>query len=200
MQEGQTHDGYDLILKNVARFIELTEEEKDFYISLLKVGSVKRKEYLLQPGEIARYEYFVTKGCLKVYTLDRNGVDHISMFAIEDYWTGVMSSFMTKQPSTYFIKALEDTEVLMISRNNFDLLFERIPAFDKFYRLLYQRSLLNYIQRNNDAISLTAEERYEIFLDKYPHVANRITQKDLAAYLGITPEFLSMIRSKMSKR
>lgn len=200
MDASHLEEGLELILKNVSRFIELSEEEKNLYSSMLKAGTAKRKEFILQPGDITRYEYFVVKGCLKVYTLDRNGVEHVSMFAIEDFWTGDMASFMTQQPSTYFIKALEDTEFLMISKDSFDLLFDEIPAFEKFYRNLYQRSLLSYIRRNNQMISLTAEERYEIFLTKYPQIANRITQKDLAAYLGITPEFLSMIRSKMSKR
>ena len=154
----------------------------------------------MQPGKIAKYEYFVTKGCLKVYSLDRNGYEHVSMFAIEDYWTGDMASFMLQQPSTYYIKALEDSEFLMINKENFERLFQEIPKFERFYRILYQASLMSYIKRTNEGISLTAEERYQIFLSKYPHIANRITQKDLAAYLGITPEFLSMIRSKMSKR
>lgn len=191
---------YSLILQNVARFIDLNDEEKELFISLLKAGSARRKEFVMQPGEITKYEYFVTKGCLKVYSLDRNGAEHVSMFAIEDFWTGDMASFMLQQPSTYFIKALEDSEFLMITRENFERLFQEIPKFERFYRNLYQNSLVSYIRRTNEGISLTAEERYEIFLDKYPHIANRITQKDLAAYLGITPEFLSMIRSKISKR
>ncbi|MEO9484008.1 MAG: Crp/Fnr family transcriptional regulator [Ekhidna sp.] len=191
---------YDLILQNVARFIDLNEQEKELFKSLLKKGSAKRKEFIMQPGEITKYEYFVTKGCLKVYSLDRNGVEHVSMFAIEDFWTGDMASFMQQQPSSYFIKAVEDSEFLMITKENFERLFKEIPKFERFYRILYQNSLVSYIRRTNEGISLTAEERYEIFLNKYPHIANRIAQKDLAAYLGITPEFLSMIRSKMSKR
>lgn len=199
MEDLTSKSPYDLILKNVARFIDLNDDEKELYISLLKKGSAKRKEFVMQPGEIAKYEYFVTKGCLKVYSLDRNGVEHVSMFAIEDFWTGDLASFIGQQPSTYFIKALEDSEFLMINKENFERLFIEIPKFERFYRNLYQRSLVSYIKRANQGISLTAEERYEIFLSKYPHIANRITQKDLAAYLGITPEFLSMIRSKMSK-
>ncbi|MTI39707.1 Crp/Fnr family transcriptional regulator [Fulvivirga lutimaris] len=200
MKAHDTESAYDLILQNVARFIDLTDEEKDLFKSLLKKGSARRKEFVMRPGKVALYEYFVTKGCLKVYSIDRNGVEHVSMFAIEDFWTGDMASFMLEQPCTYFIKALEDSEFLMISKESFERLFHEIPKFERFYRNLYQRSLVSYIERTNQGISLTAEERYEIFLSKYPHIANRIKQKDLAAYLGITPEFLSMIRSKMSKR
>lgn len=190
---------YRLILQNVARFIDLNDEEKAFFKSLLKEGSAKRKEFILQPGEVAKYEYFITKGCVKVYSVDRNGGEHVSMFAIEDYWTGDMASYMTQQPSTYYMKALEDTEFLMITKENLERLLKEVPKFERFYRNLYQRSLVAHIRRINQGISLTAEERYEIFLNKYPHIANRITQKDLAAYLGITPEFLSMIRSRAAK-
>jgi len=200
MKDQAPESPYDLVFKNVARFIDLTTKEKELYKSFFKEGSAKRKEFVMRPGKVTQYEYFVTKGCLKVYSLDRNGYEHISMFAIEDFWTGDMASIMLQQPSTYFIKALEDSEFLMISKENIERLFQEIPKFERFYRNLYQNSLVNYIRRTNDGISLTAEERYEIFLSRYPHIANRITQKDLAAYLGITPEFLSMIRSKMSKR
>ncbi|MEQ8478099.1 Crp/Fnr family transcriptional regulator [Fulvivirga sp.] len=200
MKAKSSETAYDLIFQNVARFIDLTDEEKDLFKSLLKGGSARRKEFVMRPGKVALYEYFVTKGCLKVYSIDRNGVEHVSMFAIEDFWTGDMASFMLERPCTYFIKALEDSEFLMISKESFERLFREIPKFERFYRNLYQRSLVSYIERTNQGISLTAEERYEIFLSKYPHIANRIKQKDLAAYLGITPEFLSMIRSKMSKR
>jgi CRP-like cAMP-binding protein len=190
---------YKSIIDNVSRFIDLTEIEKQKYISLLTEIKVKRKAYLMQAGDITKYEYFITKGCLKVYTLDENGAPHISMFAVEDYWTGDMASFITKQASRYFIKATEDSELLGISRANYDLLFQEIPKFERFYRILYQRSLISYIRRTNHGISLTAEERFIEFKKKYPKIVNRITQKDLAAYIGITPEFMSKIITKVNQ-
>lgn len=190
---------HKLIINNVNRFIDLTELEKQKYISLLTEIKVKKKAYLIQAGEITKYEYFITKGCLKVYTLDDDGAPYISMFAVEDYWTGDMASFITKQPSRYFIKATEDSELLGISRANYDLLFQEIPKFERFYRILYQRSLISYIRRSNHGISLTAEERYIVFKKKYPKIVNRITQKDLAGYIGITPEFMSKIISKVNR-
>lgn len=192
-------NSHKLIIDNVSRFIDLTGLEKQKYISLLTEIKVKRKAYLMQAGEITKYEYFITKGCLKVYTLDEEGAPHISMFAVEDYWTGDMASYITKQPSRYFIKATEDSELLGISRANYDLLFQEIPKFERFYRILYQRSLISYIRRTNYGISLTAEERYIEFKKKYPKIVNRITQKDLAAYIGITPEFMSKIISKVNR-
>ena len=192
-------ESHTLILNNITRFIDLTELEKQKYISLLTEVKVKKKGYLMHAGEITKYEYFITKGCLKVYTLDVDGSPHISMFAVEDYWTGDLASFMTKEPSRYFIKATEDSELLGISRTNYDLLFQEIPKFEKFYRMLYQRSLISYIRRSNHGISLTAEERYIQFKKKYPKIVNRITQKDLAGYIGITPEFMSKIITKVNR-
>ena len=192
-------ESHTLILNNVGRFIDLTELEKQKYLSLLTEIKVKKKAFLMQAGDITTYEYFITKGCLKVYTLDEYGVPHVSMFAVEDYWTGDMASFMTKEPTPYFIKATEDSELFGISRVNYDLLFQEIPKFERFYRILYQRSLVSYIRRSNHGISLSAEERYIAFKKKYPKIVNRITQKDLAAYIGITPEFMSKIISKLNR-
>ncbi|NER17570.1 Crp/Fnr family transcriptional regulator [Spongiivirga citrea] len=192
-------ESHALILNNIARFIDLTELEKQKYLSLLTDIKVKKKAFLMQAGDFAKYEYFIIKGCLKVYTLDEDGAPYISMFAVEDYWTGDMASFMTKEPTPYFIKATEHSELLGISRANYDLLFQEIPKFERFYRILYQRSLVSYIRRSNHGISLTAEQRYIEFKKKYPKIVNRITQKDLAAYIGITPEFMSKIISKVNR-
>ncbi|MBX2845870.1 MAG: Crp/Fnr family transcriptional regulator [Saprospiraceae bacterium] len=188
-----------LILNNISRFITLSELESERFLSLLKPIQLKKKAFLLREGDIAKHEYFITKGCLKVYSIDLNGAEHISMFGIEDYWTTDMASFISKTPSNFFIEALEDTELLAISRSNYDILFKEISKFERFYRILYQRSLMSYIRRTNHTISLTAEERYLRFKSRHPQLLSRIKQKDLAAYIGVTPEFLSMIKSKMKK-
>lgn len=189
---------HELILKNISRFINLNQEEQDLYVSLFTEKKIKKKDFLLRQGEIAKYDYFITKGCLKVYNIDTKGSEHISMFAIKDWWSGDMASFITQQPANYFIQALEESEVLQISKENFDLLFERIPKFERFYRILYQRSLVTYIQRSDQNISFSAEDRYLKFIKEYPSLINRISQKNIAAYLGVTPEFLSLLRKKMA--
>ena len=189
---------HELILKNISRFINLNQEEQDLYVSLFTEKKIKKKDFLLRQGEIAKHDYFITKGCLKVYNIDTKGSEHISMFAIKDWWSGDMASFITQQPANYFIQALEESEVLQISKENFDLLFERIPKLERFYRILYQRSLVTYIQRSDQNISFSAEDRYLKFIKEYPSLINRISQKNIAAYLGVTPEFLSLLRKKMA--
>lgn len=190
---------FDLILKNVTRFINLDSSEIEIFASILKSKTYKNKEFLLKPGQISKYEIFIIKGCVKNYILNKNGFEHINMFAIEDWWTSDMHSFITGTPATHFIQALENTEVLQISKQNTELLYQNIPKFERFFRILYQNSLVTQIERINQNIAFTAEERYLSFIKKYPKLEQRLAQKQMAAYLGITPEFLSVIRNKLAK-
>lgn len=189
---------YTRIINNVKRFIELDDEELNLFTSLLSTKEYKRKEMLLRNGEVSKYELFIINGCVKNYTIDHNGFEHISMFAIEDWWTGDIASFTKETPTIFNIEALEDTEVIQISKSNLELLLDKIPKFEKFFRILYQRSLTAYIERNNQNISFTAEERYLTFIKKNPKFEQRISQKNIASYLGITPEFLSVLRKKLN--
>jgi CRP-like cAMP-binding protein len=187
----------DLILKNIGRHIQLDKKEIDFFISILQVRRLKRKEFLLKPGEISRTENFINKGCLRTYTVDDNGFEHILMFAIEDWWTGDLSSFLNQNPATYYVEALEDTEVIQYTKEDLDRLFDQVPKFERFYRIALQKSLIGLHQRISQNLSLTAEQRYLNFQKKYPQLLERLSQKQIAAYLGITPIFLSMLRRKL---
>ncbi len=191
---------YTQILSNIQRFITLDEQEITIFTALLLSKKYKRKEFLLLNGQVAKYEIFISKGCVKNYTLDNNGFEHISMFAVEDWWTGDMASFTTVEVSKYNIIALEDTEALLISKQNMEILLEKIPKFERFFRILYQKSLTARIEKNNQNISFTAEERYLYFINKYPQFVQRISQKNIASYLGITPEFLSVMRKRLSQK
>lgn len=190
----------DLILRNVAKHISLDEEEKDFFLSILQERKFKKKELLLKPGEVCRVENFVTQGCLRIYSIDDNGAEHIGMFAIEDWWVSDMYSFLTQTPATYFIDALEDTTVLQISKEDHDRLYERVPKFERFFRILLQNAFIAQQRRINQNLSFTAEERYLHFIKTYPLIEKRIPLKQISAYLGITPEFLSMLRRKLAGR
>ena len=190
---------YSLILKNVNRHVSLESDEIDYFTSLLELRTVKRKEFLVSEGDVARYIHFVTKGCLRNYQIGIDGVIHISFFAIEEWWISDLSSFLTQEPATSFVDALEDTQVFSLSNDHYEQLFLNIPKFERFFRILHQKA---YIAQNNrimENISLTAKERYLNFLERSPSLSQRIPQKQIAAYLGITPEFLSMLRSRMAK-
>jgi CRP-like cAMP-binding protein len=188
------------ILKNVARHIKLDTEDEVLFLSLLQFKTLKKKGILLQQGDICRNDYFVTKGCLRCFDIDENGVEHITMFAIEGWWTSDMYSLLTQTPARRSIDALEDTEVLQISKQNMETLYERIPKFERFFRIILQNAYVALETRIVQNLSNTAEERFEAFNTKYPGLFNRIAQKHVAAYLGITPEFLSILRKKSMEK
>ncbi len=190
----------NLILHNISRHIQLDKTETDFFISLLQEKKLKRKELLLRQGETCKTENFITKGCLRTYTIDDNGFEHILMFGIEDWWVGDLYSFLTQNPATYFIDALEDTEILQITKHNLDKLYERVPKFERFFRIILQNAFIAQQNRINQNLSFTAEQRYIDFIKRYPQLEQRVSQKQVAAYLGITPVFLSMIRKKFASK
>ncbi len=190
---------YDLILKNLSRFITLTSDEEQYFTSLLKLKKLKKKQYLFQEGDTVRYDYFVNKGCLRTYTIDEKGQEHVVQFSIEDWWTGDMYSFLTQTPARYNIDAIEDTELLCLERNALEELYIKVPKFERFFRLLLQNAFVALQERIIGNLSLTADERYCTFIEKYPLMEKRLPLKQIASYLGITPESLSRIRSSYIK-
>lgn len=190
----------DIILQNISRHIQLDKTETDFFISLLQTKKLKRKEFLLMQGNICKTENFIVKGCLRTYTIDDNGFEHIVMFGIEDWWVGDLYSFLSQSPATYFIDALEDTEILQITKSDLDKLYDRVPKFERFFRLILQNAFIAQQQRINQNLSFTAEQRYLDFIAKHPNLEQRLSQKQVSAYLGITPVFLSMLRKKLSQK
>jgi len=185
-----------LIISNINRHIDLTQDETAFFISLLDSKTIAKREYLLNRGAICRYDSFITKGCVKVCYTDEKGNECILKFGPEDWWVIDIDSFLNIKPSFYYIQAVEDTEVLRLSRSNYDLLYKAIPKFQKFSNERWQTGFIALQQRIMQNLSLTAEERYYQFKNKYPGLEQRISQKLIASYLGITPEFLSKLRKK----
>jgi len=191
---------YAVIDRFVAKYISLSAEELEFFHSLLKYRKVKKKTFLLKEGEVCDFEAFIIKGCIRTYYLDKEGVETILLFAVEDWWVSDISSFSEQKPSQLFIETLEDSELLSIDYRGKTLLFEKVPAFERMFRLLVQRSLGVLQQRFYSSVSETAEERYVQFLEKYPLVAQRVAQHQIARYIGVSPEFLSKVRSAMFKK
>lgn len=188
-----------LILENISRHIDLTEEEADYFISLLKQKTIRKRQFLLQSGEISRHETFVVKGLLRAYTIDKSGYEHVAMFASEGWWISDLYSFLTQSPGSQNIDALEDTEVLQIEKDDLERLYLEIPKFDRFFRILLQNAFVANQQRILASISLTAEEQYLAFVRKYPSLEQRVPQHQVASYLGITPETISRIRRSLTK-
>jgi CRP-like cAMP-binding protein len=191
---------FEMIDRFIAKYITLNAEERNFFHSLLRTRKVKKRNFLLQEGEICDFEAFIIKGCVRSYYLDKEGVETILLFAVEEWWVSDITSFADRKPSNLFIETIEDSELLILDYAGKNRLLERIPAFEHMYRLLVQRSLGVLQQRFYSTISETAEERYKQFLEKYPLVAQRVPQHQIARYIGVSPEFLSKVRSGLFKK
>ena len=188
------------IKKYVARHIQLTEEEENYFVSLLRVTKVKKKQFIVQPEFTCKYRSYVVQGAMRAYLIDNKAQTHTIAFAIEDWWIGDYYSYINQVPATLFVEALEDTILIQIDYNTEQLLMETIPKFERFFRIITQRSFAFLQKRMLSNLSKTAEERYNEFMEKYPSIANRVPQYALASYLGFSPEFLSKIRNKRIKK
>ncbi len=188
---------YDLLLKNISRHIALSDAERDILFSFLTVRKLRKHQYLLQAGDVCRFETFVTKGLLRAYNVDDQGTERIIMFAPEDWWISDLYSLLTDTPSTLHIDALEDTEVVCIEKPNLEKLYTQVPKFERFMRIAFQNAFVSQQRRILGAISQTAEERYLSFIQKYPALQQRVPQVQIASYLGITPETLSRVRKSI---
>ncbi|MBL7922420.1 MAG: Crp/Fnr family transcriptional regulator [Bacteroidia bacterium] len=188
-----------LILKNISKHITLTKAEQEYFVSLLDSKYIKAKHFLLKAGEVCKESAFVTSGCLRGYTVDKEGVEHILSFAPKDWWMGDMYSMLSQKPGNLNIEALVDTEVIVLSKKNQEKLYEKVPKFERFFRIIVEKSLVAFQQRLMDNLSLTAQERYLKFCTTYPAIINTIPQKQVAAYIGVTPEFLSKLKAKTLK-
>ncbi len=189
-----------LILQNIQQHISLTPEEQQHFLSLLVAKKIKRKQYFLREGEVCRHSAFVVQGCLRGYTVDKNGFEHVLSFAPPDWWMGDMYSLLSHKPGILNIDALEDTEVMLLPVADQEKLYNDIPRFERFFRIIISNSLVAYQQRLIDNLSLQAEERYKKFCSIYPTLINTLPQKQIAAYIGVTPEFLSTIRKQFLRR
>lgn len=190
---------HTLLLKNISKHITLTKTEQEYFISLLSSKKIKSKQFLLKAGEICKESAFVTSGCLRGYTVDKEGVEHILSFAPQDWWMGDMYSMLSQKPGNLNIEAMVDTEVIVLSKKDQDILYAKVPKFERFFRIIVEKSLVAYQQRLMDNLSLTAQERYLKFCTTYPAIINTIPQKQVAAYIGVTPEFLSKLKAKYLK-
>jgi len=191
---------YDTILANAARIITLNAEEKKFFCSLLRVKQIRKRQYVLQAGDVSRFETFVNKGCLRAYYIDDDGNERIAQFALEGWWIGDMASFTRGLPAKLTIDAMEDSEIIQIEKADFEMLLERIPKFERYFRLLLTNAFIAHQHRILSYLSSTAEERYAELLTKYPGFEQHIPLRHIASYLGVTPEFLSRMRKRLTKK
>lgn len=189
---------FELLLQNVKKHISLSEEEAEYFVRNFKPINIKKKQFLLQEGKICRFEGFVTKGLFKFYHLDERGFEQILFFPREDWWVGDIDSFTNQKPSYYFIQALEDSEVLIITKEDKENLYDNLPKVEKLFRIMGQKALIELHRIMSDNLRKTAPQRYSEFIEKDPTLMQRLTNLQIAAYLGISHELVSKIRKKLS--
>ncbi len=193
-------DLFDRLRENILAKISLGEDEFRAGAAYFTPRNIARRAFLLQAGEVCRDIAFVCQGCLRYYTIDEKGSEHVIQFAIEGWWIADLYSYHAEAPSDGYIDALEDSELLLLSRENLENLCLSIPAFERFFRLLIQNSFVAYRKRVAESLSNSAEVRYLTFLETYPELVHRLPQHQIASWLGITPEALSRIRNKIARR
>ena len=187
-----------LLKNNIAAHISLSENETEAFCNLFEHKTIKKKSFLLREGEVCKFEGFVVKGLFRVYHIDQNGFEQILYFAVENWWITDIDSFTTETPSRLFIEALEDSEVLIISKKDKEYAYSNMPEIEKLFRVMTQKTHVALQRRMIDNLSKTAESRYVEFTEKYPHLIQRLSNIQIAAYLGITNVFLSNIRKKIA--
>jgi CRP-like cAMP-binding protein len=186
----------ELFKENINRNIVISDLELEKFFNLFERKTFKKRQFLLGEGEVCNFEGFVIKGMLRIYHVDCKGFEHVLYFAVEDWWVTDIDSFTQERPSQLFIQALEDSEVLMISRKNKDLAYENIPSIEKLFRVMTQKTHVALQRRMLGNLSKTANLRYLDFTEKYPQLVQRLSNRQIAAYLGICHEFVSKIRKK----
>ncbi len=191
---------YEQLRQKFDESVTLTDEEFEFCKTLFQPKKLRKKQYLLQEGDVCKYTAFVEKGILRSYTIDQKGSEHILQFAMEGWWLGDLYSFFTGLPSNYTMDALEESELLLISKPNWDILLERVPKLERFFRIIIQNNLIATQRRLIGSFSETAEKKYENLVHSFSDCFQRVPQHMIASYLGITRETLSRIRNNISRK
>lgn len=182
------------LIANILLKTELSPEEQEMVVIAFQPSYIKKKKDLLRNGEVCRYIFFVSQGCLRSFSIDEKGHEHIYQLAFENYWITDLYSFFTESPSNLSIEAIEDTQLLMISFEKLENLYLKVPRLERFFRKLFQNAYIHTLERLNRTINETAEKRYNELITKHPDLIQRVPLIHIAAYLGIKPESLSRIR------
>ena len=188
------------LLKYIRQYIELTQDEEAKLVLKIKIRKVSKGQFIVRNGDICKYENFVLTGCLRSFYIDNEGQEHIVMFALENWWTADLGSFITQKPADLNVQCLEDSELVQIHYDDLQNLYLEIPKLERFFRIIIQKAFVAAQKRIVNNFSMEATTRYLQFREQYPDIEQRVPQYMIASYLGITKEFLSKIRRKITAR
>ncbi len=184
------------MFKNIQKHISLTEAEKQQIRSECDMLNIKKKQRILEQGKLCKKLYFVESGSLRAFNLCTEGKESTIMFAVKDWWITDMNSFVNQKPALLSIEALEPSQIISLDFHVLELQYQLIPKLERFFRIIFQNAYIREQLRALQFISLTTEERYRQFVESYPAIVEKVTQKQIASYLGVTPEFLSSLKKK----
>ena len=188
------------IIDHFSDYLPLNSDEIQALENRLVERTIKRKQFILQEGDICNKYTFVVSGCFKMYKVDTQGKEHNLLFSIENEWISDIGSFHSEKPSELYIEALEQSTILQLPKEDLLYLYVNHPKFDRNFRVIIENEFIQLQKRVLHNISSTAEERYLDFLNCFPDLFNRISNVQIASYLGVTPEFLSKVRKNMSTK
>jgi CRP-like cAMP-binding protein len=188
---------HQALLVYINKHVNLTADEEAFLTSKVSYRKYLKGQYIVQQGDVCKYECFVISGCTKTFFVDEEGQEHIVMFAIEDWWASDLGSFITQTPADFSVQCIENTEFIMFSKDDIEDLYSEIPKLERFFRLIIERAFVASQKRLIRNFSLSAKDRYLYFKKQYPKIDQRIPQYMIASYLGVTKEFLSKIKGQL---
>lgn len=188
------------VVQNFRKHVDLTEDQVSIFFKYAKKVKLKKNKFLVKQGDTDCAIALIKSGCLMTYHTDEKKTDHVIQFGLEMWWTGDLNAFQDNGPSEYSIKAMAESEVYLLSHENFEKLLSESSCYERYFRIIFQNSLVSHQKRIIRNISFTAEEKYKAFTDYYQQLELIVPQKYIASYLGITPEFLSKIRRRLAGR
>lgn len=189
---------FDTLFAHIQDKVKLSNQDKELIPAFFKHKKLRKRQYLLQEGDICKQLSFVSTGAVKSYTTDKKGNEHISLIGWEGWWISDFESFICRNEAILNIDAIEDTELLLLSREDYEVMLSKVPVMERYFRILYQNSLVTKDRRLISSNTNTAEEKYCQLIETYPFISQRIPQNLIASYLGLTPETVSRIKKKLN--
>lgn len=184
------------LLHHIRRYVPLSDDEASLLLDSIHFKIVNSKAFLLQAGQVCGGNYFIVNGCFRMYLNTDYGTEQIIQFGIDNWWIADYTSFEQQRPSDRFIQAVEKSSVIVMEKKEQDVLFQKLPQLERYFRIVFQRAYTAQLNRIHFMLNLSGEERYYHFHNSFPDFVQRVPQYMLASYLGFTPEFLSKVRAK----
>ncbi len=191
---------YRGLFENIEKYVSLSKEEKERIQAIIQISRIKKRQFIDQPGFVSGYRNYIVEGSFRSYFIDEDGKDHTVQIAMEDWFVSDFYSYITQTPATLFVEALEDSLILQMAYDEIEGLCKDMHPLSEYFRISTERAFAFSRKRALSNLSMSAEERYLDLLDRYPTIIQRVPQKVVASYLGITPEFMSKIRSRLNSK